>query len=74
MYLLKDLVLYLKNVRIASIKLKNSSTWFSVPIAELLIEWNNELLLEIAHFAGNKLEAQTPKIIYEPVTMIGNHT
>jgi len=45
-----------------------------VPIAELLIEWNNELLLEIAHFAGNKLEAQTPKIIYEPVTMIGNHT
>jgi len=44
-----------------------------VPISKSLIEWNNELLLEIAHFAGNKLEAQTPKIIYEQATIIGSH-
>lgn len=40
-------------------------------MAESLIEGNNEVLLEIAHFADDKLEAQTPKIIYEPSEIIG---
>lgn len=44
-----------------------SSTWrYSLWFAKPLIERNNELLLEIAYSPDNKLEAQTPKIIYEP--------